>query len=134
MRRLWIALWVGALYVSIGVSTATISGRATDAQARTAWRLAAWLLSLAAFAAQIAYELRALRRPPRSAAADSAFAAALGAFGLAVVAAARAIQHGVFGARYLAALALWPLVILVPALIVGLALAALLRPREGRGK
>ena len=84
-RWLRTVLLVGGVYLAAGIGFGALSGRAATPQWRVAWRLAAWLVSAAAFAAHIVRELR-LSRSPRTAAWRAALAAALGAFGLAVAA------------------------------------------------
>jgi ABC-type branched-subunit amino acid transport system ATPase component len=92
---------------------------------QTAWRLAAWLTSAAAFAAHIWYELFRLRHSPLTTALHAALAAALGAFGLAVAANLHAHWTATGNQRLLAiALAVWPALTAGPAFVVALAVAA----------
>jgi hypothetical protein len=100
---------------------------------RVTWRLAAWLVCAAAFAAHLGYEHFRLRNSPPRAALHVAVAVALGAFALAVW----VIVHGQWSASShqspLAPLALvvFPAVTGVPAFVVArLALALLARTRR----
>jgi cation transporter-like permease len=114
----------GVMYAIIGVAFAW---PATHARV---WRLAAWLVSAAAFAAHIGYERSMLRNPPRRAALHVALAVALGAFGLAV----GAIVHSqsvvsTTGHRrlLLVALVVWPVMTGLPAFLVALVASTVLR-------
>src|SRR3989454_4349392 len=93
-------------------------------QMRVTWRLAAWVISAAAFAAHIGYEHVRLRSSPATAALHASSAVAMGAFALAVAAmvharAASGLQHS-----HALALVLWPGVTALPAFVVALAAAA----------
>src|SRR5207302_1754302 len=79
-RQRWvpIVVMVGVGYAFVG---STFAIPATHVKA---WRLAAWVVSAFAYAAQIGYERFRLRNSPRCAALHVALAVALGAFGLAV--------------------------------------------------
>lgn len=93
------------------------------------WRLAAWLVSAAAYATHIGYEHFRMRATPGRAAWRVALAVALGAFGLALSATIHSLlvastdQH-----RRLVRLALviWPVITAVPAFLVALAASAML--------
>jgi hypothetical protein len=92
------------------------------------WRLAAWVVSAAVYAAHIGYEHFRLGNSPRATALHAALAVAVGAFLLAVAATVRAVtvpSHAPYR-QYLLALVAWPLVTAVPAFLVALAVAALL--------
>ncbi len=56
-RNQWIRpmLLVAIVYAVVGIVTADLARAAPSPQMRTVWRVAAWLLSLVAFGAQIAY-------------------------------------------------------------------------------
>jgi len=131
VRRLWIALAVGASYALVGLAASAMSGRASSPPGRTAWRLAAWAASVGAFLVQVVVGRARLRIPARSAAADAALAAALGALVLAAVAIARSIAHGALGPRLALALVLWPVLVAIPAFVIGFGLAAMITPRVG---
>lgn len=114
---------VGVMYALIGVVFAW------PASYVRVWRLAAWLVSAAAYAAHIGYERFRLRNPPRRAALHVALAVALGAFGLAV----GAIIHSLSVAStaqhrrlLLVALVVWPIMTGLPAFLVALAASKVL--------
>jgi hypothetical protein len=123
---------VGVVYLVAGLAFATLAGGAASAQMRVTWRLAAWVISAAAFAAHIRYEHVRLRSSPRRTALHAAMAVALGAFGLAVAATVHAQAVSAIRPAYALALVLWPAVTGVPAFIVALAVASLAAGR-GRG-
>src|SRR5215471_1702830 len=118
-RKPWlrVVVLVGAVYLLVGVLFALPADHAR------AWRLAAWVVSGAAYAIHVGYECLRLRNPLRSAALHVALAAALGAFGLAVAAyvhslwVATSSQHQ---RLLLIALVVWPVITSVPAFLVGL--------------
>jgi hypothetical protein len=92
------------------------------------WRLAAWVVSGAIYAAHISYEHFRLHNRPRVTAQHTALAVALGAFFLAVAAtvhALTAVSHAAYW-RYLLAFVLWPIVTAVPAFLIALGAAAML--------
>lgn len=95
---------------------------------RITWRLAAWLLSAAAFAGHLWYEHSHLRSSPRRAALHTSLAVALGAFALAVW--VNVHVHWVASSHQspLAPLALvvFPVVTGVPAFVVALLAGSLL--------
>src|SRR2546423_15651484 len=74
------AILVSASYCVIGIVFALPSN-----QVRL-WRLAAWVISAAVYAAHIGYEKFRLGNSPRATALHTALAVAVGAFGLAVAA------------------------------------------------
>ena len=81
-RQWWFgtAILVGVLYSVIGIVFALPSN-----QVRL-WRLVAWVISGAVYAAHIGYEHLRMGNSPRVTALHTALAAAVGAFGLAVAA------------------------------------------------
>ena len=94
------------------------------------WRLAAWGVSAGAYAAHIGYEHFRLHDPPRRTALHVAVAVALGALGLAVAANLHSLSvPSTTGHRrlLLIALAAWPVMTGVPAFLVALAAATLLK-------
>jgi hypothetical protein len=124
------AILVGALYLVVGVAFAALAGRSGSNQMRVAWRLAAWVISAAAFAAHIGHERVRLRSSHRTTALHSSLAVALGAFGLAVAAnvhAQAASSHPHSRALALA-LVVWPVVTALPAFVIALAASAVLAP------
>ena len=129
-RKSWIsaAILVGVVYFGVGFVFAALANPAVSLEARFTWRLAAWVVSGAAYAAHIGYEHFRLGNSPRATALHAAMAVALGAFLLAVNAtmhAAMVPSHAPYR-RYSLALVVWPIVTAVPAFLVALALAALL--------
>ena len=136
-RRGWqlVVLLAGVLYLVAGVTFGGLAGRASSSQMRVTWRLLAWLISAAAFAAQIAYEHFRVRSSRVGTALHASLAAALGAFGLAVAANIHAHTSGSSHPRSFALLTLvaWPALIAVPAFAVALGAAALLALRRRGG-
>ena len=130
MRHAWIraALLVGVVYFLVGRLFALPADHAH------AWRLAAWIVCGAAYAAHIGYEHFRLRHSPRALAGHAAVGVAIGAFALAVAGMMHALQAG--PARrtlWLLALVLWPAITAVPAFLVALAVAGVLAWRTRRG-
>ena len=128
-----IELFVGSMYLLLGIVFGELAGRAASAEARVAWRWAAWLVSGALFGAHILYEQVRLRTPPKIGAFHVSAAVALGAFGLAAAAnvhayVASAHEHAVMLAL---SLVIWPLMAALPAFVVAL-VAALLVARVRR--
>lgn len=122
-RQPWIraALLLGLAYFLVG------RGFAAPASHVRVWRLAAWLVSGALFAAHIAYEHFRLRHAPRSTALHAALAVALGAFGLAVAGALHALlTTSTLRRSWLLAFVVWPLATAVPAFLVALAAGVVL--------
>jgi len=115
---------VGVAYGVIGIVFAALA----DADHVRLWRLAAWVVSAALYAAHIGYEHYGLDSAPRATALHVAGAAALGAFALAVA----ANVHSLFAAtpgpqsRLLLAFAAFPVITAPPAFLVALAVAAAL--------
>jgi hypothetical protein len=123
-RQAWLtpAIIAGVLYSAIGI----LFGLPTT-HAR-AWRLAAWLASGAIYAAHIGYEHFRLRNPAYKTALHVALAVALGAFGLALAASAHELWVAPVYRRSLAiAFVAWPAITAVPAFLVALAIAYLLK-------
>src|SRR5262245_143231 len=128
-----IALFLGFMYLVVGIVFGELAGRASSAQTRVAWRWAAWLASGALFGAHILYEQLRVRTSPKIAALHVSAAAALGAFGLAAAANIHAYvvsahEHALMLAL---SLAIWPLMTALPAFVVAL-VAALLFARVRR--
>lgn len=123
------ALLLAVVYAFVGIVFAV---PATHVQA---WRLAAWGVSVVAYAAHIAYERFRLRDSPATAAVHVALAVALGAFGLAVGANVHSLATG-SGSQHrpllLLALAIWPVITALPAFVVALAASAVLVRARGR--
>jgi hypothetical protein len=112
------------VYLVAGVAFGTLAGWSGSNQMRVAWRLAAWVISAAAFAAHIAYEHARLRSPPWTTALHASLAVALGAFALAVAANVHALAASSQQHSLALALVLWPVLTALPAFMVALAAAA----------
>lgn len=116
-RQLWLRT---AIFLAIGYALVGILFAVPSSHVR-AWRLAAWAVSALGYGLHIAFERFGLRNSPGSAALHVAFAAALGAFGLAVVANVHSLSYETTHHHrqlLLLALAVWPAVTGVPAAIV----------------
>ena len=117
------AIATGVTYTIIGITFALI---ATHAKA---WRLAAWAVSAAVYVTHICYERFRKRNSHSRAALHVTLAVALGAFGVAVAANLHALNAESAAKHHLLlmlSLALWPLIISVPAFCVALAASWLL--------
>src|SRR5437762_3821983 len=128
-RKSWIstAILVGVVYFGVGFVFAALANPAVSLEARFTWRLAAWVVSAAVYAAHIGSEHFRLGNSPRATALHAAMAVALGAFLLAVAATVHAMMvssHAPYW-RFLVALVVWPIVTALPAFLVALAVAAL---------
>jgi hypothetical protein len=116
-QRAWVttALLVGVIYLLIGRVFAVPVGHAR------AWRLAAWLLSAAVYAAHVGYEHYRAQQPPRETAMHVASAVALGAMALAVAGVIHTLSNtGTLQVSWLLALFVLPVAIAVPAFFVAL--------------
>ena len=124
---------VGVGYFAIGFVTAALSRGAGAGPMHLGWRWVAWLLSAAAFAAQIWYDRVRLGAPAARAALRAAEAVAVGGFLLAAAATVHSMSTGADRlAAHLIALVAWPGLLFVPAFLVAWALAAVLA-RKARG-
>jgi hypothetical protein len=116
-RQAWVraALLVGVVYLVIG----RLFALPTD-HVRV-WRLAAWVVSGAAYAAHIGYEHFRLRNSPRVTALHVALAVVIGAIGLVVAGMMYSLSTtSVIRPAWLLALVIWPAVTAVPAFLVAL--------------
>ena len=115
---------VGVAYGVIGIVFAVLA----DANHVRLWRLAAWVVSAAVYAAHIGYEHYGLDSAPRATALHVAGAAALGAFALALAANVHSLLAAAHGqqSRLLLALVAFPVITALPAFLVALAVAAAL--------
>ncbi len=121
-------------YAVVGVVTADFAIGAGSPTARSAWRMAAWVLSLVVFAAQLLYERRREGATHVSTARDVAIAAAMGAFILAAVGPVRSHWHAADVWRTaILSLAAWPLLVGIPAYIAALVVGFLLDRVTARG-
>jgi len=126
-RQRWLrtVTLVGVLYLAVGLAFAALAGAAASNQMRSFWRLSAFGISAAVFAAHIAYEHVRLRNTARPTAWHAAVAVAFGAFALALVANIHDLGTASgYRPRMLIALVAWPLLTAVPAFIVALVVAA----------
>ena len=132
-QRRWVGAVVllGAVYCVVGIASAQLAGGATSNQVRTMWRLTAFASSTIVFIAHVRYECLRRGNSPVVTAWHTSLAVALGAFALAAAALLHALASA-SGRPGLLAIALiaWPLLTGVPAFLVALGGAALLR----RGK
>jgi len=111
------AILFSLVYPIVGVLFALPANSATSHDVRFAWRLAAWLVSAATFAAHIAYE-HVRKRAPLRAASHVGGAVAFGAFLLAVW----INMHQ----SAIPALSVFPAVTGIPAFAVAFVIAAIL--------
>jgi hypothetical protein len=114
-RQAWVfgALVVGVTYLLIGL---VFSVPSTPVRA---WRLAAWMVSAVVYGAHITYECVQARNAPRAVALHAAFAAALGALGLAVVGALHSLwTTSAVRPVWFLAFVLWPIITGLPAFVV----------------
>jgi hypothetical protein len=113
---------IGVLYCVVGIVFALPSN-----QVRM-WRLAAWVISAAVYAAHIGYEHFTLRNVSRSTALHVAIAVGIGGFALAVAATVHSllVPPNYQRWRFVLALVVWPVITALPAFLVALAVAALL--------
>ena len=122
-RQTWVraALLVGVVYFLIGRVFALPSDNVGG------WRLAAWVVSGAVFAAHIAYEHFRFRNTARLTAWHTSVGVAFGAFALALAANIHDLGSASgYRPRMLIALIAWPPLTAVPAFLVALAVAAVL--------
>ena len=120
----WIpaALLLGSLYVVVG---RVFAAPVTHVQE---WRLAAWLVCGVAFASHIAYEHFSLRNSPRLVAWHAAIGVAIGAFLLAVAGMIHSLwTTSTLRPIWFLAIFLWPAFTAVPAFLVALLVATLLK-------
>jgi hypothetical protein len=122
-RWMYAAILAGLAYAVVGIVFAW-----PDTHVR-GWRLAAWVVSAAVYAAHIAYERFMLRSAPRRAALHVALGVGLGAFGLAVGALvhSRSVVSTDRHQRLLRiALVVWPLMTAIPGFVVAWGISAVL--------
>ena len=137
VHRSWVltSVLIGIGYALVGIVFAIPAAHVH------AWHLAAWVVSANAYAAHVVYERFRLQNSPGPAALHVAFAAALGAFGLAAAANIHSLSTGSTNPRHLLlllSLGIWPAITALPAFLVALgANAALARApgsRQGKGR
>jgi hypothetical protein len=121
-------LLLAAAYLVIGVAFGEFSDWATTNAMHLLWRRLAWLVSGIGFAAHIAYGHFRLGNSPRTTAMHASIAAALGAGGLAVAA---NLHEWMAASSYRPSIAIalvaWPLLTVVPAFVVAMVAAAVLK-------
>src|SRR2546423_3057061 len=123
------ALVYALIYVVVGVVFAQFAFHSLFVGARF-WRLAAWVVSAIAFGTHVQYERVTAGRTLFVTGLHAATAAAIGAFGLAFAAIVYRHAAGLFGSGLLGgAVILWPGITFIPAPLVGMAAATLMRPR-----
>src|SRR5437773_1375651 len=128
-RQRWFskAILVGVLYVAVAIASSALAGTAASNQVRSFWRLCAFVISAAVFAAHIAYEQFRLRNTARPMAWRASVAVAFGALALALAANIHDLGSASgYRPRMLIALVAWPLLTAVPAFIVALMVATVL--------
>jgi len=127
-RWLRMAILFAVVYPVVGITFAALANPSASNEMRITWRLAAWLISAAAFAAHVGYEHFRLRSSPLRAALHVSVAVALGAFALAVWVNVHAHWGASSHPSPLAPLALvvFPAVTGVPAFVVALVAVAVL--------
>jgi len=136
-RQRWIstAILVGLLYPAIGVASSELAGAAASSQMQFFWRLSAFVISGVVLATHIAYEHFRLRNSVWPTAWHTAVAVALGAFVLALMANIHdLVSASGYRPRMLIALVAWPMLTAVPAFIVALVVAAVLKKLGVQGE
>ncbi len=134
-RWLRVAMVFAIVYPVVGITFAALAKASVSNEMRVTWRLAAWLASVAAFAAHLGYEHFRLRNSPPRVALHVSAAVALGAFALAVWVNVHAHWGASSHKSPLAPLALvvFPAVTGAPAFVVALlAVAVLDRARRSK--
>jgi hypothetical protein len=128
-RKAWVvAILAGVAYFVVGFGFARLDDFAISDRGRFMWRLGAWFVSAAVYAAHLGHEHFRLRNSPAAIALHAGMAVGLGAFLLAVAAtvhALRVVSHAPYS-RYLLALVLWPILTGLPAFLVALVIASVL--------
>src|SRR5437868_4269833 len=125
LSKLWVraVVLLGIAYAAVGIVFAI---PATHVQA---WRMAAWVVSAAGYAAHIAYERIRWQNSPGVAALHVAFAVAVGAFGLAISANIHSLSTGSTSQHrqlLLLSLGIWPVIAALPAFLVALGINVVL--------
>ena len=133
-RWLGVAILMAFVYPVAGIAFAALANPSASNGMRLTWRLAAWLVSAAAFVVHLGYEHFRLRSSPLQAALHVSAAVALGAFLLAVWVNVHAHWVASSPQSPLApfALVLFPVVTGVPAFAVALAAVAVLARTRSR--
>ncbi|HEV2827195.1 MAG TPA: hypothetical protein VGW76_06285, partial [Pyrinomonadaceae bacterium] len=117
----------------ISVASSELALVAASSQMQFFWRLSAFVISGVVLAAHIAYEHFRLRNALWPIAWHAAFAVALGAFVIALMANIHdLVAASGYRPRMLLALVAWPMLTAVPAFIVALVMAAVLQKLGSR--
>jgi hypothetical protein len=129
------AILFAIVYPVVGITFAALANPSVSNEMRITWRLAAWLVCAAAFAAHLGYEHFRLRSSPLRAALHVSLAVALGAFALAVWVIVHARWVGSSqGPLAPLALVVFPAVTGVPAFVVALVAGAVLTRMRRRSQ
>jgi hypothetical protein len=126
-RQRWLikAMVVGVVYLAVGLASAALAAGAASIPMRSFWRMSAFAISAAVFAADIAWEHFRLRNPAKSVAWHTSAAVAFGGFLLALMAYVHDLGSASgYRPKMLIALVAWPLLTAVPAFLVALVVAA----------
>jgi hypothetical protein len=124
-----VAMLAGIAYLVFGLVFGELAARAGSHQMVVAWRLAAWITSAIVYGAHLIREIRRTRSPHQTAVC-AAVGAAIGSFGLAIAANLHAMWTPGADARLnllRLSLAIWPAATFIPAYLVGVATAAILK-------
>lgn len=122
------ALLASAAYVLIGIVTPFLVGDGTSPARATSWRLVAWVLSLAVFAAHITAARLRDQRSTLETAVQVALAVAFGALLLAAAGPVRTYWGKPNSSRVIVlSLVLWPLMTGVPAFAAAFAAGHVIR-------
>ncbi len=123
-HKAWIVrvILVGLVYLVIGLIFGVFTNSSSSDRFHVViWRLAAWAISGAVYAAHIAYEHFWLANSPRRTSLYAAAAAAVGAFDLAAAANVHGLWVGSSHQRLLMfALIAWPVLAGIPAFVIAL--------------
>ena len=123
-----LALFATAAYVAIGVITPFLAGDGTSPARLTTWRLVAWILSLAVFAAHVTAARLREQRSPAASAVQVALAVALAATVLAAAGPVRTYWGKPNSARMiLLSLVLWPVMTGLPAFVAAFVAGRIIR-------
>jgi len=133
-RWLRMAMLIAIVYPVVGVAFGALANPSASHGMRIGWRLAAWWVCAAAFAAHLGYEHFRLRSSPSRAALHVSGAVALGAFALAVWVNVHAHWGAASPRRPFApwALVAFPVVTGAPAFVVALVAVTVLARRTRR--
>ena len=132
MRWLRTVIPFGVAYLVVGIVTAQLAGSAASIQARTAWRLVAWGVSVLLFASQLVAERIRFNNATLRSALHTSAAVALGALALAAAGPVRSHWGTDTQQRALMALLLWPVLTGLPSFLVALGAGAVLDRVLGR--